>query len=151
MNFVRITYIGMFSSVLLCFAILLSAARNPEALIVGEWKELSWEYEMVDKTELSAEIKSSLSGDTGENLILHRAETWHFLPNGRLLLSTETEDMVLSWRLKGRGNILQLVYEDRSTEDYILSVLDGDTMCLNFDTDIQARGIARLTFEKVNH
>jgi hypothetical protein len=52
------------------------------------------------------------------------------------------------WKLKGRGHILELEYDNRIVEHYNLTELNDNTMVLNFDSDIQVKGIAKLTFIK---
>ena len=84
----------------------------------------------------------------GQHLLIHEAETWKFLSNGKLVLKAGENERLVDWKIKGRGNILQLKYDDNVVENYNLTELDNNTMILNFDSEIQARGIAKLTFEK---
>ncbi|CAN5471234.1 hypothetical protein BH23BAC1_BH23BAC1_20550 [soil metagenome] len=147
-------YISMFMLAVVIFRFLINISPSPEILILGEWKELTWEYEKVNKTgdnivykNIPDEVKKSIE----ENLVIHEAETWEFLPRGKLRLSGDNIDKTVDWRIKGRGDILQLKYEDGLTEDYILTQLNDEVMYLNFETDVQARGIAKLTFEKIKN
>lgn len=142
-----IIYIGGFLFGLTGFILLISSTHNPENAILGEWKENKWEYEKVDKpTQDSIEFKDVL---VEQNLIIHKAETWTFLPKGRLRLTGEKLDKTVSWRIKGRGHILELRYDNNITEHYNLTELGDTKMVLNFELDMQVRGIARLTFEKL--
>ena len=56
----------------------------------------------------------------------------------------------ISWNIKGRGNILELKYDNNNVEHYSLTELSDNKLVLNFDTNTHTRGIARLTFEKLN-
>jgi hypothetical protein len=145
-------YISVFGLGVGSFVFMINAAPSPESIIVGEWKEVAWEYEKVDKTidsvkykHLSEEVKKI----AGQNLVIHEAETWQFLPNRRLRLVSDQGEKIVSWRIKGRGHILQLRYDNHEEEIYNLTQLDENKMVLNFEIDLQARGIAKLTFEKV--
>jgi hypothetical protein len=133
----------------------MSNAESPENLIRGEWRELSWEYEKVDlplnKGMDYAQIFPQLKQRISQDLIIHQAETWRFLPNGELILSDGEKEKKVKWRMKGRGHILQLIYDEDTFESYNLSELNDDTLVLNFESDIQARGIAKLTFERIKN
>ncbi len=144
-----ITYTAVFLVIVGSFITLISLSQSPEKKIVGQWKELSWEYERVNKVgNSSKEITDDVKKIIGQHLLIHEAETWQFLPNGKLLLQAGENEKLVSWKIKGRGNILQLKYDDQVIENYNLTELDNNTMILNFDSEIQARGIAKLTFEK---
>jgi hypothetical protein len=144
-----ITYTAVFLVIVGSFITLISLSQSPEKKIVGQWKELSWEYERVNKLgNSSKEITDDVKKIIGQHLLIHEAETWQFLPNGKLLLQAGENEKLVSWKIKGRGNILQLKYDNQVIENYNLTELDNNTMILNFDSEIQARGIAKLTFEK---
>lgn len=127
--------------------------ESPEHLILGTWKEQSWEYEkayntaalrVMNRDTISQRVKDQL----GRHLIIHSAETWDFNPDGILLLHGHDTTKQVRWKLKGRGHILELEYADRVIEHYNLTELSEDMMVLNFDSDIQVKGIAKLTFNK---
>lgn len=147
-------YLAFFGVGFLVFLTLISVAKNPELVIEGEWNELAWEYEKVDKEDtLNDEyegISNYVKETIGQDLVIHKAEKWHFLPNGVLLLNGEGYTKEVNWCMKGRGNILEIKYDDNSVEHYNLTELSDDKLILNFDTDTHTRGIARLTFEKIN-
>lgn len=147
-----IIYISVLGLLLMSFTVMISSAKNPEKVIIGEWQELKWEYEKVNKSSnsvnykiISDEVKSLI----GQNLIIHKAETWQFLPDRRVLLKTEDGAKIANWHIKGRGHILQLKYENsNSIENYNITELNEHELVLNFDMNIQAKGIAKLTFKK---
>lgn len=136
------------------FFFVIQAAPSPEKEIVGSWKELTWEYERFDgfqkDTDFPITESDYLKEVIGQELMIHQSETWHFLPDGYLILKSNTaDDKVVKWRLKGRGHILQLKYKNNHTENINLTKLSNDQMVLNFESEVQARGIAKLTFEKI--
>lgn len=147
-------YILVFAFGILSFVIMVGAGPTRENLIRGEWQELTWEYEKVGKSEndsLYRHIPEDVKNEIGENLIIHKAETWTFLPHGKLRLKGSESEKTVNWTIKGRGNILVLKYGDGLTEHYVLTELDDTKMCLNFEAGIQARGIAKLTFERIKN
>lgn len=147
-----IKYTVAFGLGLMLFLSLISMANNPETKIEGQWEELSWKYEKADwdhinkfgNENLSDKIKNMVS----QNLVIHKTEKWKFLPDGKLLLEGKGYSKIISWAIKGRGNILELKYGN-NVEHYSLSELSADKLILNFNTDAQTRGIARLTFKKI--
>lgn len=137
------------------FLVMISATPVPEALIQGEWKEMNWKYETIKKGKdesarqqlISEEVKRKI----GQHLVIHTAETWRFLPDHKLELRKGPEVHIVDWTIKGRGHVLQLRYNENSVEHYNIVTLSNNIMQLNFDTDVQARGIAKLTFRRVNN
>ncbi len=127
--------------------------ESPEQQILGKWNEHSWEYEkaysraalrIMNRDTVAQSVKDQL----GKHLIIHSAETWDFNPDGTLMLHGTDTTKQVKWKLKGRGHILELEYADKVIEHYNLTELDKNTMVLNFDSDIQVKGIAKLTFNK---
>ncbi|WP_333695690.1 hypothetical protein [Flavobacterium sp.] len=145
-----ITYCTVFLLISTTVFLLFFSSQSPEKTIVGNWSELSWEYERVNLNESNQtkEISPEVKKIIGQHLLIHEAEVWQFLPNGKLILKAGTEERIVDWKIKGRGHILQLKYENNIIENYNLTELGAHKMVLNFDSEIQARGIAKLTFEK---
>lgn len=127
---------------------------NPEKKIEGTWKESTWEYEKVDKNDTVSKDFKNVSNYVKEiasqNLVIHKTEKWIFMPNKRLILKGKDTTKELIWNIKGRGNILELKYNDNTLEHYTLTEISNDRLVLNFNTNTDIRGIARLTFEKTN-
>lgn len=129
---------------------MLKFSDNPERSIVGEWKELAWEYEktnipIAERNKISsAEIKKNI----GQKRIIHEAETWTFLANGKLKLAGKNSLKIVDWRIKGRGHILQIKYENNLVENYNISVLGKDKLILWFESDFEVREITKLIFNK---
>lgn len=148
-----IRYIGFFTLGISFFVLLISMSNNPENIIEGQWKELAWEYEKVDKNDTVKSdfhnVSDYVKDVVGENLIIHKAESWTFKPNGKLILKGSNYSKEVNWTIKGRGNILEIKYDNNNCEHYSLTELSDNKLVLNFDTDTHTRGIARLTFEKI--
>ena len=147
-----ILYIGVFALTILSFVCILQSRPNPEVMISGEWVEASWEYEKINspgdldfKNYSSEQVKNLL----GKDLIIYEAKKWEFLPGGNLRLIGNKAARVVNWRIKGRGNILQIKHRNGLLENYNISSLEHDKMILNFDADVKERGIAQLTFFKI--
>lgn len=146
-------YVSFFGIGILLFVTLISMSKSPEITLEGEWKELVWDYEKVptiNDTTLNdyQNVTSYVKDVVGQDLVIHKAEKWIFCPNGKLILEGNNYTKEISWNIKGRGNILELKYDDSNTEHYSLTELSEDQFVLNFDT--HTKGIARLTFEKVH-
>lgn len=127
-------------------------APNPEILLLGEWKETDWLYEsscFEKKLNNScAEGKRGSHALLGQELIIHQAETWNFRPNGELIIELQDRELTGSWCLKGRGNVLEIKYEDQFVEHYQINRIKEDSLVLYFDAEMQAKGIAQLSFSK---
>ena len=145
-------YISIPLLIILCLTVMTSMAENPEKKIEGVWKESIWEYEKVDKNDTVNKDFSSVSGYVKEiasqNLVIHKAEKWIFKPNKKLTLKGKNTTKEITWTIKGRGNILELKYNDNTVENYNLTEIKDNKLILNFNTNTDIRGIARLTFEK---
>jgi len=146
-------YIAMLVFAFLGMILVFDHVESPEQLILGSWKEHSWEYEkayspatlkVMNRDTISQSVKDEL----GRHLIIHSAEIWDFNPDGTLVLHGSDTTKQVKWKLKGRGHILELEYANRVIEHYNLTELNENTMVLNFDSDIQVKGIAKLTFNK---
>lgn len=133
-----------------------SLVHSPEELLVGQWSERSWEYDRVCDKEtkdkyLDGGIEEIQIGSDEGGLLLHEYEDWTFLPNGNLHIKDSNNVLhVYKWCLKGRGDIL--VVKNRQNEileHYKIGSIDRNEMVLNFELDIQVKGLARLTFKKV--
>jgi hypothetical protein len=145
-------YFVVFGIAIMGFIAIVKTASSPEEVILGQWSEIEWEYEKpnkridpeLDKQTLSLYVKEV----TGQNLVIHQAEHWIFYPDGTLQLSGEHKETTVLWRIKGRGHLLQLKYDDGREEHYNIMHLSKDSMVIHFEADAQARGIAKLTFTK---
>ena len=149
-------YIILFLFIGLSIAQLKQHLESPEQLLVGTWNERSWQYEKVharsDLQMLHSQdtMAKSVKDQLGKHLVIHSAEVWQFNSDGSLLLHGRDTTKEVRWKLKGRGNILQLEYANQVIEHYNLTELTSTNMALNFDSDIQVKGIAKLTFDNID-
>lgn len=134
---------------------LIQSSTNPEELIVGHWEEVKWEYEkpIIGDSGYSEDkaITESIRRELAQDMVIHKAETWHFYPNGLLVLDGDDKfPTILDWKLKGRGHILKLHYENEVEEFYNIIELDREELILNFYVEMQAKGIAKITFKRID-
>lgn len=142
-----ITYSVVFLLGIAGLILLFNASANPEKVILGKWKETDWKFEkgIAFAADIAAASKTK---ETQPEFSFHRSEDWEFLPGGYLRLKIAGQQELLTWRIKGRGHVLQIQYGNDRVENYQLTVLDKNTMILNAESDMQARGIAQLIFER---
>ena len=149
-------YILLFLALAWTFVQLKRQVQSPERLIMGTWNERQWQYEKVnapsDLKKLQAQdtMAQSVKDQLGKHLVVHSAEVWEFKREGLLVLHGRDTTKEVRWKLKGRGHILELEYANKVIEHYNLSELTSTNMALNFDSDIQVKGIAKLTFNKLD-
>nr|WP_294902972.1 hypothetical protein [uncultured Lacibacter sp.] len=142
-----IAYISIFILSIGGLAFAFKHVTSPEKTILGEWKEIDWKYET--SVAFAADIAAASKAKTAQpEFSFHKAEDWSFLPDGRLRLVIAGKEEILTWRIKGRGHVLQIRYGADRIENYQLTVLDKNRMVLNAESDVQARGIAQLIFER---
>jgi hypothetical protein len=130
--------------------------EHPENKLVGTWREVSWTYEKADASSQSDTtfVKLTLDEEMKDNiaqeLVIHQSETWTFGSNSELFLQKKDKSPTkLKWRLKGRGHILKLAYNDETKEFYQLKELSDDRMVLHFENDMHTRGIVKIVFERI--
>lgn len=145
-------YIAFFLFSITGFLIMIGASTNPEKVILGEWNEVEWKYEKVDKPQQFQSLvgpSENVKEVVGNNRLIHTAEKWCFYPDGTLHLISANSEKIVKWRIKGRGHILQLKHKDKCIENYNIDVLNNQSLVLNFEADIEVRGIAKLAFNKI--
>lgn len=137
---------------LLTAFVVASQFEHPEKEILGEWKEVAWKYERVDKhnsnattlVEMDEEVKEELSA----GLVIHTAEKWKF-DNTKLTLYKKGKAPVeLHWKLKGRGHILKLTYDGDHKEYYQIKKISDKKLVLYFENEMHARGIVKIVFTR---
>lgn len=127
---------------------------HPEKAIVGEWKQVSWNYEKVDlkNEELivqGIDTSNTLDHDIFKSLTIHESETWRFYPNAAVdFTKKNSPKKSLNWRLKGRGHILKIIENGEPKEYYQIKELTDKRMVLHFENDVHARGIVKIVFQK---
>lgn len=148
-------YLLIFGFTISLYLTLLSMQSTPETNIIGEWKEVSWEYEKLDSIRKYDQgfdylVTDHIKDQISENLIIHKAESWKFTEDETLEMQGNNVHKSLHWTLKGRGNILQIDGLDNLTEHYEIQELSADRLVLHFNFDMQVRGIVKMTFERIN-
>ncbi len=149
---INLRYPTIFAVVAGVYLTLLAFQRSPEFHILGDWKEVSWEYEKVDSlpdSDFDYNLTDHIKSQVAETLIIHEAEVWRFLDGDTLEMTGKSPTKSLQWKLKGRGNILQIQGASVS-EHYQIQELTADRMVLHFNFDMQVRGIVKMTFERIN-
>ena len=131
-----------------------SGAR-PEVMLMGEWQEVFWTYEMVDGTSHTPDAGTSLSeelrNEITRGMVIHESETWRFGPGAALVLQKAGQrNDTLQWKLKGHGQMLELVFGDRHQEVYNIRELKEDELVLQFNNDMIARGVVRIILKRVS-
>lgn len=127
---------------------------SPEELILGNWKEISWEYEKIDRSMPNPDsffesMSQHILEEVVQDLIIHESELWQFLPGGKLLLEGKNGDRhEYQWRLKGWGHILKLIGDDQHKEYYNIAELTTEKLVIYIENDMQVRGLVKITFEK---
>lgn len=127
---------------------------HPEKAILGEWKQVSWNYEKVDlKSEelivQGIDKNNTLDHDIFKSLTIHESEIWRFSSNASVEFSKKNSPKkALNWRLKGRGHILKIIEDGEPKEYYQIKELTNKRMVLHFENDVHARGIVKIVFLK---
>lgn len=138
--------------VIAIYSFTISRIENYEELILGEWAEKQWKYEKVyyrnDMEFVDNAISETDKISAQDGIIFHFAEEWEFLESGKFLFSTNQVTKSARWAIKGRGDILEIRHGDGMCERYTISKLSPHQMVLHFHTDIQVKGITKLTFER---
>lgn len=138
-----------------CLSILLMATNAIESQhsLVGTWTEQNWEYEAAPDLNLNSDLTGAenLTQSTPNCLVVHQSEIWQFDTNGTLYIQSAKSTKAAKWSLKGRANVLVLYYPNGMREHYNISHISTDSLVLNFESQIQARGIAKLTFTRKNY
>ncbi|EIM78054.1 hypothetical protein A3SI_04497 [Nitritalea halalkaliphila LW7] len=120
--------------------------------IVGVWKEVAWEYEKLP-TVRDQELNYDLL-DTrellGQQVIIHQGETWEFNPDGTMKIYLKDGDVEkTNYTIKRRGDLLRIQHGDDLFEAYEIRELSDERMVIHFHADVFARGIVKLTFERI--
>ncbi|TVR38162.1 MAG: hypothetical protein EA392_10790 [Cryomorphaceae bacterium] len=147
-------FIALSLGVVVGSVLIIASTNGTDKRIVGNWVEIDWVYEKVDAYDDYADAEKKrvpefIKQSIGEQLIIHEAETWQFMPDGRLLLHKGDSEEVLQWRIKGRGHILQLKHDNNVIENFEIAGIDKENLYLHLETEVQARGIAKLIFKRI--
>lgn len=145
--------VGLGLVTLVMTLLLTGCGEHPEVLLAGRWRESGWEYEKFASKPV-AEDKwidgIDLPGFADRRVVRHEAEYWEFLPGGGLVIAKRDGSRLHArWRLKGRGHVLTVRGPEEGFEVYDVKGLDHNELVLNYDVGMEVRGIARLTFRRI--
>tara|TARA_B100000989_G_C19427772_1_gene421577 strand:+ start:358 stop:852 length:495 start_codon:yes stop_codon:yes gene_type:complete len=145
---------GIFILCLIIYQALKFHGNDPEKLLIGNWQEVSRSYAKIDDPKKSLigwldVIEGKINDEANKNIIVHDTETWRISSKGQLALEKESGHEHLAWKLKGRGHILELAYNNSLSEYYSIQEISDDKMVLYYNTDLQVRGIVKMVFEKI--
>lgn len=142
--FLIIIFVGISASVLA----LMGKEYNPEKEFIGNWQEIAWDVkEAENSVVLNLGLLKIPKSENRDSIRTHAANRWHFERDGVLKLKEENEEKVLTWRLKGRGHILEITDGD-VTEYYDINLLSDNKIELNFISPSFVRESAKLVIER---
>ncbi|NVK84820.1 MAG: hypothetical protein HWE21_10900 [Cytophagia bacterium] len=150
---IALIYISSLLLMVATVAFTMNWAESPNNLLIGEWEELSWQYEKIDphpenKSISIGTIDEYQKAEISQELIIHEAERWEFSPSGEIRLHKQNGTVEsLWWRIKGRGHILKLIH-GTVNEHYQIQKLTANLLEIHFNSDLQTRGIVKMTFRK---
>lgn len=130
---------------MLCFVVFSSFDRSLERYFVGEWDETFWDYKKADNYLLKGWGLDQTTSTSPTNIRHHQGEKWIFKVDGDLEIVNADSSSHLSWRLKGRGNILE-ISDGNVTEHFDIKKFSSNKIELNYISDIQVKESARLIF-----
>lgn len=120
-------------------------ANYPEKAILGSWKEVSWTYTL-GEGEKDISITEEERHSIANHLIIHASEKWSFRKDYTLNLAKKGNEVHhAKWHLLGRGHILKIINDKGLQELYSIESLSKNKMILHFETDVQARGLVKIT------
>lgn len=127
---------------------LMGKEYNPEKEFLGNWKEINWDYKEAEKSVvINLGLLKTQNVENTDTIRFHSAKKWRFEPEGKLKLQDEAEERELSWRLKGRGHILEIT-DGNVTEYYDINLIANNKIELNFIAPSFVKESAKLTIER---
>lgn len=131
--------------------IIYSFSKKMDESLVGNWKEVSWNYAKSDK-KIKAIDNADLKFELANHLVVHKFEQWNILPNNQMNFKDSIGNIHhCKWYLKGRGNILELVHPDKSKETFLVKSTKNNQLELHVETAVHARGILKITLKRLDN
>lgn len=133
---------------ILCLTVA-GCARNPENLLATQWVESSWEFEKSDEILPNSRRFEGVRVQAfeGRSFLRHEAEYWRFNQDRSFRIRQKNgREYVGEWRMRGRGHILALRYDNGQEETFEVKELNADELVLHVHLGMEVRGIARLQF-----
>lgn len=130
---------------MLAFVVFSSFDRSVERYFIGEWDETFWDYKRADNFLLKGWGLNKTHNKKEDNIRYHQGEKWIFKAGGELEIVNADSSSIISWRLKGRGNILE-ISDGKVTEHFDIKMFSSNKIELNYISDIQVKESAKLIF-----
>lgn len=154
-NFINISFL-LFLMLLSFFGIKSKLVLHPDTVIIGNWEEESWQYSKANEYNKKDTLNNFLIDEVlkekiSKRLNIHKSEEWIFKKNTVLIIRKKNmNDVTATWKLKGRGHILAISYNDSSTELYRILELTKNNLVLSFENDVHVRGIVKIQLKKID-
>ncbi|WP_341225143.1 hypothetical protein [uncultured Arcticibacterium sp.] len=150
MRFIHLFLTTLVLSVIISLIVLLEC-KSAEGQLLGDWDEVTWEYENsnTDDRMIDFEISQGQRSETFEKLIIYGGESWRFTNDYKMKLRLQDgsyEDV--KWKVKGRGNVLELEHENLGSEKYQIQKISEDNLVIHFSSDAQHTGVVKMTLKR---
>lgn len=126
--------------------------KGLERNLLGSWQKESLDFERVNVEghEIRSMILQAQDSEVSHKLIVDKIDMWKFSSdNLKIINNTKEENNHLTWKLKGRGHILEITdTRTKSVESYQIQELSNDKLVVFANIDLQVRGIVKITFKK---
>ncbi len=145
---IRLILIILFVSISASVLALMGKENNPERAFLGNWKEVNWDYKEAEKSVvINLGLLKTQTSESADSVRFHIAQKWQFEPGGILKLQDDDETKAISWRLKGRGHILEIT-DGAVTEFYDINLISNNKIELNLISASFVKESAKLTIER---
>lgn len=128
--------------------------KGLERNLIGSWQKESLNFERVNVEghEIRSMILRAQDNEVSHKLIVDKIDMWKFSSdNLKIINNTKEENNHLTWKLKGRGHILEITdTKTNNVESYQIQELSNDKLVVFANIDLQVRGIVKITFKKNN-
>lgn len=131
--------------------------KGVERDLIGSWQKESLDFERVNVEghEIRSMILQAQDNEVSHKLIVDKIDMWKFSSdNLKIINNTKEENNHLTWKLKGRGHILEITdTKTNNVESYQIQELSNDRLVVFANIDLQVRGIVKITFKrnKINY
>lgn len=133
-------------------AVVVVKGKGAERNLIGAWQKESLDFERVnfEGHEIKSLILQAQEKEISHDLIVDRIKTWEFTSNNlKIINNIKKENNHLTWKLKGRGHILEITdTKTNHVESYQIQELSDDKLVVFANIDLQVRGIVKITFRK---
>lgn len=139
--------VGVVFAVILGSILILSFRTSPLDHLAGNWVLVHHKVEKVVHRPKVKRLKEKFTS----GFIPHKCEQWMFDDRqGLCLTDTEGKQIKARWSLKSRGDLLEVKGIDGGIRDLIIERVDNQSMVLYYHSDLQIKGIIKMTLHKVS-